>query len=81
MGSDKGMKHTYTHTHMLLPVLKHIPACSATLFLMVHEQRITNIELYSSKKISLVIRSHPFVGIYIVNNGTNITGFEVLRAK
>ena len=30
---------------------------------------------------SLVIRSHPFVGIYFVNNGTNIVSFEMIRTK
>ena len=32
-------------------------------------------------KISLVIWSHPFVGIYFVNNVTNSVSFEMVRTK
>ena len=30
---------------------------------------------------SLVIWSHPFVGIYFVNNGTNSVSFKMVRTK
>ena len=30
---------------------------------------------------SLVIRSHPFVGIYFINKGTNFRSFEIVCAK
>ena len=70
------MNNTFKATVLLMLINFHLHSTGSC------QRIVTGIEkLQRGYKFSLVIWSHPFVGIYFVNDGTNSVSFEMVRTK